>query len=61
LTVGYVPLGGDVVLAVMGIPLDGEASFEKVRARQAQLRPGDEMTFKVFRAGRVIELKGRVP
>ena len=56
-----VPLGGDIVLAVMGIGLDGEASFEKVRARQAQLRSGDEMTFKVLRAGRVIELKGRVP
>jgi S1-C subfamily serine protease len=54
-------LGGDIVLTVMGIPLDGEASFENVRARQAQLRSGDEMTFKVLRAGRVIELKGRVP
>ncbi len=56
-----VPLGGDVVLAAMGIPLDNEASFDKLRERQALLRTGDEMTFKVLRAGRVIELKGRVP
>ena len=56
-----VPLGGDIVLEAMGIQLENEASFEKVRARQAQLRSGDEMTFKVLRAGRVIELKGRIP
>jgi S1-C subfamily serine protease len=58
---GASPLGGDIVLAVMGIPLDNEASFDKIRERQAQLRSGDEMTFKVLRAGRVIELGGRVP
>jgi serine protease Do len=56
-----VPLGGDIVLAAMGIQLVDETSFQKVRERWAQLRPGDEMTFRVFRAGRVIELKGRVP
>ncbi len=56
-----VPLGGDIVLAAMGIPLDNEASFDKVRERQAQLRSGDEMSFRVLRAGRVIELKGRMP
>jgi S1-C subfamily serine protease len=56
-----VPLGGDIVLAAMGIPLDNEASFDKVRERQAQLHSGDEMTFRVLRAGRVIDLTGRVP
>jgi serine protease Do len=56
-----VPLGGDIVLAAMGIPLDNEASFDKLRERQAQLRSGDEMTFTVLRAGRVIELKGLLP
>ncbi len=56
-----VPLGGDVVLSTMGITLVDETSFEKVRERWTQLRSGDEMTFTVFRAGRVIELKGRVP
>ena len=56
-----VPLGGDIVLEAMGIQLEDEASFEKVRARQAQLRSGDEMIFRVLGAGRVIELKGRIP
>lgn len=56
-----VPLGGDIVLAAMGITLENEASFDKVRDRWAQLASGDEMTFSVLRAGRVIELKGRVP
>ena len=56
-----VPLGGDIVLAAMGIPLDNEAAFDKLRERQAQLRSGDEMTFRVLRAGRVIDLTGRVP
>lgn len=55
------PLGGDIVLAAMGIRLDDAASFQRVHERWSQLRPGDEMTFKVFRAGRVIELKGRLP
>src|SRR6266852_2994725 len=56
-----IPLGGDIVLAAMGIQLVDEASFQKVRERWAQLRSGDEMTFRVFRAGRVIDLKGRLP
>src|SRR5499433_3908951 len=56
-----VPLGGDIVLAAMGITLDDEESFHKVRERQAQLRPGDELSYRVCRAGKVIELKGRLP
>jgi hypothetical protein len=45
----------------MGITLESEESFHKVRERQAQLRSGDELTYRVFRAGKVIELKGRLP
>lgn len=56
-----IPLGGDVVLGAMGIALVDETSFDKVRDRWTHLRSGDEMTFTVLRAGRVIELKGRVP
>jgi len=55
------PLGGDIVLAAMGIQLVDEESFELVRARWANLRSGEEMIFTVLRAGRVIELKGRLP
>jgi len=56
-----VPLGGDVVLAAMGIPLVDDASFTEVRERQSKLRSGDELAFTVLRAGRVIEVKGRLP
>jgi len=56
-----VPLGGDIVLSAMGIKLEDETSFQKVRERWRQLRSGEEMTFTVFRAGRIIELKGRIP
>ena len=56
-----IPLGGDIVLAAMGIQLVDETSFQKVRDRWAQMRSGDEMTFRVFRGGRVIDLRGRMP
>ena len=56
-----IPLGGDIVLAAMGVQLNNATSFERVRERWAQLRSGDEMTFRVLRAGRVIDLKGRLP
>ena len=54
------PLGGDMVLAAQGVTLVDDASFALIRERQAQLRSGDEIGFTVFRAGRVIELKGRL-
>ena len=56
-----VPLGGDIVLGAMGIQLVDAESFEKVRDRWSHLRSGEEMTFRVLRAGRVIEVKGRLP
>jgi len=56
-----IPLGGDIVLAAMGIRLDDATSFEKVHDRWSRLRPGDEITFRVLRGGRVIDLKGRMP
>ena len=56
-----IPLGGDIVLAAMGVQLDDATSFERVREHWAQLRSGDEMTFRVLRAGRLIDLKGRLP
>ena len=56
-----IPLGGDIVLASMGIELVDQTSFQTVRERWNQLRSGDEMTFRVFRGGGIIELKGRLP
>jgi hypothetical protein len=45
----------------LGIPLTDESSHDKVRERWTQLRAGDEMTFRVLRAGRVIGLTRRMP
>ena len=56
-----VPLGGDIVLGSMGIDITDEASFDKLLDRWAHLRSGDEMTFKVLRAGRIVNLRGKVP
>jgi hypothetical protein len=49
------------VLTALGVPLTNEASYEKFRDRWMELRPGDEMTFRVLRGGRVIDLTGRMP
>jgi len=56
-----IPLGGDVVLAATGVTLDSEESFKQLRECEERLRPGDEMTFRVLRAGHVIDLRGRMP
>jgi len=54
-------LGGDVVLEVLGVPIDDEESLVKVRSALARLRPGDLLTAKVLRAGKVVDLSTRVP
>jgi serine protease Do len=56
-----IPMGGDIVLGAMGIQLVDATSFQTVRDRWSRLRSGDEMTFRVLRAGKVIEIKGRMP
>jgi serine protease Do len=53
-------LGGESVAARV-LASEVKADVALLQARWAQLRSGDEMTFKVFRAGRIIDLKGRVP
>ena len=54
-------LGGDVVLEVLGIPIVDEAGLEKVPAALARLSPGDLITVKVLRGGKVMELSSRIP
>ena len=54
-------LGGDVVLEVLGMPIVDEAALEKVPAALGRLAVGDQMTVKVLRGGKVIELSSRVP
>ena len=54
-------LGGDVILEVMGIPIVDDPAREKVPAALGRLSPGDLLTVKVLRGGKVIELSSRIP
>jgi S1-C subfamily serine protease len=50
-------LGGDIILEVNNIPFtDGETAFDKMSVTLNSLKPGDKLTSKVLRAGKVIEL-----
>jgi serine protease Do len=52
---------GDVLLAIAGVQVGTGDSFLAVRERLQALRPGDEITIRVLRAGKVLDLKGRLP
>jgi serine protease Do len=53
-----VALGGDIILAVAGIPVVSEENIEKIRNLLAGAAPGSPFTMSVLRAGKVIELTG---
>jgi S1-C subfamily serine protease len=55
-----VPLGGDVILAVEGVPMMPQQTAQ-LRERLSRLPPGAAITVKVLRAGEVLQLTGRVP
>jgi S1-C subfamily serine protease len=51
-------LGGDIILAVAGIPIEANANnYRDVRERLRALRPGEPLAITVLRGGRVMELK----
>ena len=52
--------GGDIVLSVQGITLKGAADLAKIRGLVNALKPGETYKATVLRAGRVLELTGRV-
>ena len=52
-------LGGDIVLAVQGVGLDGAAAREVIRGRVADLGEADEVEVTVLRAGKQLVLRGR--
>jgi S1-C subfamily serine protease len=54
-----VPLGGDIVLTVEGIPAS-PANASKIRERLAGLAPGAPFKASVLRAGQVLELTGKI-
>ena len=54
-------LGGDILLSVEGIPAGSAASLAKVRDLLSSKDPGSPFKATVLRAGRVLELTGRLP
>jgi S1-C subfamily serine protease len=48
-------LGGDIILEVVGIQVS-EDCYEKIQNTLSQMKPGDIITVKVLRAGRILQL-----
>jgi S1-C subfamily serine protease len=57
---GEVPLGGDIILSVEGIPA-AAANLAKIRDAMSKLPPGAPFKVSVLRAGQVLELTGKLP
>jgi S1-C subfamily serine protease len=55
-----VPLGGDIVLAVEGIKAEA-ANLAKIRDQLSSKASGSPFKVTVLRAGKVVELTGRLP
>jgi serine protease Do len=54
-------VGGDVLLAVDGIPAGNLADYNRMREHLQKLAPGVPITVMVLRAGRVLNLVGKAP
>jgi S1-C subfamily serine protease len=52
-------LGGDILLAVQGIPASA-ANFARIRDALNQLAPGGQFTVRILRSGEVLEMTGRM-
>jgi serine protease Do len=55
-----VPLGGDIILTIDGVPASA-ANLAKIRDAMSRTPPGGSFTLTILRAGRVLELTGRLP
>ena len=54
-----VPLGGDIILSVEGIPA-AAANLAKIRDAMSTLPAGAPYKVSILRAGQVLELTGKV-
>jgi len=54
-------VGGDVLLAVEGIPAGNLADYQRMRDHMQKLPAGASITVTVLRAGRVLNLVGKAP
>ncbi len=55
-----VPLGGDILLSVEGIPMRA-SNIPKIRDQMNQMQSGKPYKITILRAGQVLELTGQVP
>ena len=53
-----IPVGGDIILSVDGIPVVSEDNIEQIRNRLASGAPGAPFKMSVLRADKVIDLSG---
>jgi S1-C subfamily serine protease len=54
-------LGGDIILAVDGIPLTDPDAIARIRARLGAVPPGGAVTARVLRLGTLVEVSVRLP
>jgi serine protease Do len=54
-------VGGDILLAVDGIPAGNLADYQRMRDHMQRLTPGASITVTVLRGGRVLDLVGKAP
>ena len=54
-------VGGDIILAIGGIPVTPEGPSAQLLDYFNNLKPGDQVTVKILRAGQITELKSYVP
>jgi S1-C subfamily serine protease len=54
-------VGGDILLAVDGIPTGNLADYNRMREHLQRLAPGAPITVTVLRAGHVLNLVGKAP
>jgi serine protease Do len=54
-------VGGDIILAVDGIPINTAADLANIRERSSRLKPAEPIAVTVLRAGRQVKLTGKMP
>jgi S1-C subfamily serine protease len=50
-------LGGDIILQVAGISVNGLASLEQIRQRLSGLKPGEQFSIVIWRRGERVRLQ----
>ena len=54
-------LGGDIILAIAGIPVTGGADLPKIRNHLGSLPANTPFTVRVLREGHVVDVEARLP